>query len=162
MTARVPALGAALILSVGLLTSCGPLSQIIPSKEKPQDTPSVTETEKPNLGVPEDSIDFELEPSSSPDFQDGYHEGQPSDSVDLSGAIVLEEEEGTEGEGSNTVPIDPSEFLGEEPVIEEEPATPVVPEPPVVEEEPSIDSPSAITPTEKDKYPNTGKFLEDD
>lgn len=162
MTARVPALGAVLILSVGLLTSCGPLSQIVSGKEKTPTTPPVMETEKPNLGVPEDSIDFELEPSTSPDFQDGYQEGQPSDSVDLSGAIVLDEE----GEGAEEVdapsPIDPSEFLGEEPTIEEEPTTPVVPEPPVVEEEPSVDSPSAIAPTEKDKYPNTGKFLEDD
>lgn len=115
------------------------------------------------VGVPEEDLNFGLEPESTPTFGE-----------------VSEPEQATQEETDDTLyaekdgylyrldpatlepvgePLDP---ITKEPVdlTSEEEQAPTEQLPPVEEEEP--ESPSQEEPTEENTYPNTGIFLEDD
>lgn len=156
---------AAVALTVSL-TGCDTVMSILPggNGENP-DTPTPVESDTTGqhiqVGVPEDDLDFGLEPVQNPEF---------SDVPDASAEPVQEQEALYIEQDGYAYRLDPATLE-----VIDEPLDPVTYEPITVDEEPTPepteesvveevqdDTPTRTEPTEENRYPNTGMFLEDD
>lgn len=130
------------------LSGCDRVASIVPGLSDSASTPSVVhESPVIQIGVPEEDLEFELSPSEDPNFSEVQeaqyvYEGGYAYLVDPATSEVID------------TPLDP---VSKEPAV----LPPEVSATPEVVEE-FVQTPTREEPTDVNKYPNTGIFLEDD
>ena len=140
----------ALVVMVTLLVGCQRDDGVVQPQGQSVTT-SAPDNQQLSVGLPEDSIDFNLSREDSPEFTEGLD------------SVVSVEPMYVERDGY-AYQLDPATLQPINQPLDPETYEPVdiVKEAPVEEEVAVVDSPSAEEPTESTKYPNTGIFLEDD
>lgn len=146
------------------LTGCDTIRSLLPGSsggEPTVTTPAIDDSagQHMTVGLPEDDIDFGLEPVQDPEF---------SEVPDASAEPVQEDDALYIEQDGYAYRLDPAtlEVIDEplDPVTHEpiETVEPEVVETPEVSAESEADTPTRTEPTEENRYPNTGMFLEDD
>lgn len=165
--------GVAVVTSVLFLSGCSQVTSMLPwIKNDPTPAPAVTDSSsgQQNLvGLPSDAVQFSLAPIEDPEFSD-IEEGtaaplQESDAlyVEQDGYAYRLDPATLEPVGG---PLDP---VTHEPIsLESETVATPAPEQSSVSAQPELgetsdkDTPTRTEPTQDNRYPNTGVFLEDD
>ena len=137
-----------IVLSLLALSSCGVIANLVGGDSaEPASTPEPTD--RITIGMPSDELQFGLTPNESPNFSD--IPDATSSPVQDSDALYVETDGGE-------VRVDPATL---EPVETAEQSA----VDPGAELDNSADSESEVTstePTQENRYPNTGIFIEDD
>lgn len=148
------------------LTGCDTIRSLLPGSsggEPTATTPAIDDSagQHMTVGLPEDDIDFGLEPVQDPEFSEVPDAS--AEPVQEDDALYIEQDGYAYRLDPATLevidePLDPVTY---EPITVDEEITPETTEEPVVEEV-QEDTPTRTEPTEENRYPNTGMFLEDD
>lgn len=154
------------VLLVAVLSGCDILNR---ESEPPVDD---TSGQHYSVGAPADSLNFDLQATAPPDFDEAGQavpaEDSPNQGVAPTDMFVEKDGYAYRLDPATLEPIDiPLDPITHEPIEGEKPIVPSSEPTPttgvaVSTPEETVTTPSRVAPTEGTKYPNTGIFLEDD